>query len=201
MWYWWRMEKVKWTNRVKNEEVLHRVQKERNILHTIKMRKTNLIGYILCRNCLLKHIIEGNLEQGIEVIGRIRKQPLDNIKERRGCRQLKVEALYRTVWNNYEPVVRQAAGWVSSECWSWGNEIRTCLSDLSGSFPNVRNTFSEVLSCVSVCVTIVPCILFMSLSQYCSKKNRTAIIANMAGFFRPEIQHKPETDDFFFFFY
>jgi hypothetical protein len=92
------MEKVKWTNRVKNEEVLHRVQKERNILHTIKMRKTNLIGNILRRNCLVKHIIEGNIEQGIEVIGRISKQPLDDIKERRGCCKLKVEALYRTVW-------------------------------------------------------------------------------------------------------
>ena len=32
MWRWRRMEKVVWTNRVKNE-VLPRVRKERNILH------------------------------------------------------------------------------------------------------------------------------------------------------------------------
>jgi hypothetical protein len=51
------MEKISWTDRVRNEEVLHRV-KERNILHTIKRRKANWIGHILRRNCLLKHVIE-----------------------------------------------------------------------------------------------------------------------------------------------
>jgi hypothetical protein len=30
-----------WTDRVRNEEVLHRVKEERNILHTIKKRKAN----------------------------------------------------------------------------------------------------------------------------------------------------------------
>ena len=35
MWYWRRMEKISWTRSVKNE-VLYRVKKERNILHTIK---------------------------------------------------------------------------------------------------------------------------------------------------------------------
>jgi hypothetical protein len=47
---------------VRNEEVLHRVKEERNILHTIKRRKANWIGHILRRNCLLKHVIEGKLE-------------------------------------------------------------------------------------------------------------------------------------------
>jgi hypothetical protein len=41
---------------VKNE-ILHRVQVERNILHTIKGRKAIWIGHILHRNCLLKHVI------------------------------------------------------------------------------------------------------------------------------------------------
>jgi hypothetical protein len=62
MWCWRRMEKISWTDRVRNEEVLHRVR-ERNILHTIKRRKTNWIGHILRRNCLLKHVIEGKLEE------------------------------------------------------------------------------------------------------------------------------------------
>jgi hypothetical protein len=30
------MEKVSWTDRVRNEEVLHRVKEERNVLHTVK---------------------------------------------------------------------------------------------------------------------------------------------------------------------
>jgi hypothetical protein len=43
---------------VKNEEVLHRVQVERNIPHTIAGRKAIWIGHIVHRNCLLKHVIE-----------------------------------------------------------------------------------------------------------------------------------------------
>jgi hypothetical protein len=43
---------------VRNEEVLYGVKEERNILRTIKRRKANWIGNILCRNCLLKHVIE-----------------------------------------------------------------------------------------------------------------------------------------------
>jgi hypothetical protein len=62
MWCWRRMEKISCTDSVRNEEVLHRVKEERNIVHTIKRRKANWIGNILRRNCLLKHVIEGNLE-------------------------------------------------------------------------------------------------------------------------------------------
>jgi hypothetical protein len=62
MWCWRRMEKISWTDRMTNEEVLHRVKEEWNILHTIKRRKSNWIGHILRRNSLLKHVIEGKLE-------------------------------------------------------------------------------------------------------------------------------------------
>jgi hypothetical protein len=55
------MEKISWTDHVRNEKVLLRVSEQRNILHTIK-RKANWIGYILRRNCLLKHIVEGKIE-------------------------------------------------------------------------------------------------------------------------------------------
>jgi heme exporter protein D len=53
-----RMEKLRWTDSERNEEVLHTVNEERNILHTIKRRKASYIGHILRRNCLLKHVIE-----------------------------------------------------------------------------------------------------------------------------------------------
>jgi hypothetical protein len=68
---------------VRNEEVLHRVKEERNILHTIKRREANWIGHILRRNCLLKHVIEGKLEGRIEMTGRRgrrRKQLLDDLE-------------------------------------------------------------------------------------------------------------------------
>jgi len=56
------MEKISWTDRVKNEDVLHRVKEERNILHTIKRRTVNWIGRILRKKCPLKHVIEGKME-------------------------------------------------------------------------------------------------------------------------------------------
>jgi hypothetical protein len=72
---------------VRNEEVLHRVKEERNIVHTIKRRKANWIGHILRRNCLLKHVTEGKIEGRIEVTrgrGRRRKQLVNDIKEKTG---------------------------------------------------------------------------------------------------------------------
>ena len=51
------MEEISWTDRVKYE-VLQRVKKERNIVQTTKRRNVSWIGHILCRNCLLKHVID-----------------------------------------------------------------------------------------------------------------------------------------------
>jgi hypothetical protein len=56
------MEKMSWTNCVRNQEVLDRVKEERNILPTIKRRKANWIDHILHRNCLLKHATIGKIE-------------------------------------------------------------------------------------------------------------------------------------------
>jgi hypothetical protein len=101
MWCWRRMEKISWTDRVRNEEVLLRVKEERNVLRTVKRRKDNWIGHILCTNSLLKHVTEVKREGRITVTvrrGIRRKQLLDDLKERRGCWKLKEEALDRTVW-------------------------------------------------------------------------------------------------------
>jgi hypothetical protein len=73
------------TDRVTNEVVMHRVRKERNIVHSIKRRKVDWIGHILHRNCHLKHAIYGNIEGMIEVKGRrggMYKQLLDDLKQR-----------------------------------------------------------------------------------------------------------------------
>ena len=97
------MEKISWTDRVRNEEVLLRVNEQRNILHEIRKRKANWIGHILRRNCLLHQVIEGKIKGQIEVTrrrGRRRKKLLDDLKDRRGYCQLKGEALDRTMWRN-----------------------------------------------------------------------------------------------------
>ena len=64
------MEKISWTDHVRNEDVLLRVKVQRNILHEIRKRKANWIGHILRRNCLLQWVTEGKIKGGIEVTGR-----------------------------------------------------------------------------------------------------------------------------------
>ena len=59
MWCWRRMEKISWTDHVRNEGVFLRVNEHRTILHEIRKCKANWIGHILCRNCLLKQVIKG----------------------------------------------------------------------------------------------------------------------------------------------
>jgi hypothetical protein len=54
-------------------EVLHRVNGERKIVHTVKRRKGKWVGHILRRNCLLKQDIEGKIEKRIDVTGRRKK--------------------------------------------------------------------------------------------------------------------------------
>ena len=63
MWCWRRTEKINWTGRVRNEEVMHRVKEERNNVHEIKRRNANWFGHIWRRNCLLKHVIERKIER------------------------------------------------------------------------------------------------------------------------------------------
>ena len=64
MWCWRRMEKISWIDHVRNEEVLLTVKEKRNILHEISKRKANWIGHILCRNYLLRRVIEGKMKGG-----------------------------------------------------------------------------------------------------------------------------------------
>jgi len=103
MWCWRRMEKISWTDRVRNVEVLLRVNEQRDILHEIRKRRANWIGHILRRNCLLKRVIEGKIKGGIAVRGRRgrrRRKLLEYLKDSRGYCELKEEALDRTVWRN-----------------------------------------------------------------------------------------------------
>jgi len=104
------MEEISWTDHVRNE-VLLRVKEQGNILHEIRKRKANKIGHILRRNCLLQRVIEGKIQEGIEVTGRQgrrRRKLLDDLKERRGYSHFKEEALDRTMWRaHFAPVIRQ----------------------------------------------------------------------------------------------
>ena len=109
------MEKISWTDHVRNDDVLLRVKEQRSILHEIRKRKANWIGYILRRNCLLQRVTEGKIQGRIEVTGRQgrrRRKLSDDLKERRGYTHLKEEFLDHTMWRarfgrGFGPVVRQ----------------------------------------------------------------------------------------------
>jgi hypothetical protein len=109
------MEKISWTDHVRNEDVLLRVKEQRNILHEIRKRKANWIGYILRRNYLLQRVTEGKIQRKIEVArrqGRRRRKLLYDLKERRGYSYLKEEVLDRAMWRarfgrGFGPVVRE----------------------------------------------------------------------------------------------
>jgi hypothetical protein len=91
------MEKISWTDHVRNEEVLLRVKEQRNILHETRQ------------------VIEGKIKGGLEVTGRRgrrHRKLLDDLKERRGYSHLKEEALDRATWRahfgrGFGPVMRQ----------------------------------------------------------------------------------------------
>ena len=67
------------------------------------------------RNYLLQRVIEGKIQEGVEVTGRQgrrRRKLLDDLKETRGYFHLEEEALDRTMWRarfgrGFGPVVRQ----------------------------------------------------------------------------------------------
>jgi len=61
MWVWRRMEKSSWVDRVSNEEVLQKVQENRNILNTVQQHKLRRTGHILRHDSLLWDIVEDNV--------------------------------------------------------------------------------------------------------------------------------------------
>ncbi|KAJ4439057.1 hypothetical protein ANN_15013 [Periplaneta americana] len=79
MWIWRRMERVKCTDRTRNEAVLERVGEERMMLKLIGKRKRNWLGHWLRRNNLLKDTLEGTVNRR-RVRGRRRYQMTDDTK-------------------------------------------------------------------------------------------------------------------------
>ena len=87
MWCWWRMEKIKWSEKVTNEQVLDRIGRKRTLLR----RKVNCIGHIRRRNCLLHDTIEGQMTE-VKGLGRRRTQLLDDLRKKKRYSKLKEEA-------------------------------------------------------------------------------------------------------------
>jgi hypothetical protein len=115
--------KIIWTNHVRSEEVLQRVNKDRNILHMIKGMKANWISHFLRTNCLLKQITVRKIGGMIEVMRRQErrhKQLMDGCKEKRRYWNLKEKALGHTLWKTHfgrghGSVVRQITEWMNTD--------------------------------------------------------------------------------------
>jgi hypothetical protein len=71
---------ISWADHERKEVVI--VKEERNILQTIKIRKAKRIGHILCRNCLLQHVLLEIWRDSYDGRrGRSCKQLLDDLRE------------------------------------------------------------------------------------------------------------------------
>ena len=58
------MKRISWADHVRLDEVLKRVEEDRNILRTINRKKATRIGHILGRNCILQHDVGEKIEEG-----------------------------------------------------------------------------------------------------------------------------------------
>ena len=78
MWCWRRMEKIKRSEKVTNEQVLDRIGERRTLINNILCRKGNWIDLILRRNCLFREAIEGQRTE-VKGVGRRRTQLLNDL--------------------------------------------------------------------------------------------------------------------------
>ena len=59
MWIWRKIERITWTDHITNDEVLERVQENRQLINLIKERQAKWIGHVMRSDTLLKDILEG----------------------------------------------------------------------------------------------------------------------------------------------
>lgn len=100
VWCWRRMLRVKWTDRVTNEEVFQRAEEERCLMNILKDRRHSWIGHIIRHNEFTLSILEG-IVTGQRGRGRPRLQYLKQITKDLGVQsyiQLKRLALDRKGW-------------------------------------------------------------------------------------------------------
>ena len=95
MWCLRRMEKIKWSKKVTNEQLEHKGER-RTLLNNTLRRKANQIGHILRRKCLLYDII-GKMKE-VKGVGRRIIQLLDDLRNRRRHWELKEDAEDRKKW-------------------------------------------------------------------------------------------------------
>ena len=75
------MEKIKWSEKVTNEQALERIEEKNTLLNNIVCRKVNWVYHILRKNFLLLDANEGEMAE-VEGVRRGRTQFLDDFRKR-----------------------------------------------------------------------------------------------------------------------
>ena len=91
------MEKIKWSEKVTNEQVLDRIGEKKTLLNKILRKKAKSIGHTLRRNFLHHVGIEGQMTE-VKEVGIRRTQLLDDLRNIRRYWELKEEAENRKRW-------------------------------------------------------------------------------------------------------
>ena len=100
MWCYRRMLKMRWTDKVRNEEVLRRIGEERTMWKTLIRRRDRMIGHLLRHEGLTSLVLEGAAE-GKNCRGRQRLEYIQQIIEDVGCQcysEMKRLAQERNSW-------------------------------------------------------------------------------------------------------
>ena len=96
------MLKIKWIDKVTNEEVLKRLGEKRSFWKSIVKRRVQLTGHLMRHEGLLKTIIEGYVD-GKRPRGRPRLRYMDQIMKDVGCTtygEMKRKAERREEWRS-----------------------------------------------------------------------------------------------------
>jgi len=101
MWMWRRMEKISWTDKVTNEDVLKRVGEEKQIVSLVRNRKKKWVGHVLRGEGMLRDVIEGRME-GAKGRGKPRSGMLDDLIVR-SYEDTKRRAENREGWKDWMP--------------------------------------------------------------------------------------------------
>src|SRR6266516_1656469 len=80
MWLWRGLEKIRWSDRITNDEVLTIVNEKRCLIKTITKRKKNWIGHGLRGDGLLRDVLEGKMF-GKKRTGKPREGMISDLKE------------------------------------------------------------------------------------------------------------------------
>ena len=96
------MERISWTEKITNEEVLRRVGESRTMMRTIVRRKKNWIGHVIRGEGLLREVIAGKMV-GKRGPGSPRIGMLDELLERDTYGNMKRRAEDRTGWRDWMP--------------------------------------------------------------------------------------------------